>query len=64
MNKICLAKREKPAKKRKTGEVQLRLEAAFSKTTNATSNESDDYDNTAFAVTLKAASWLDIVLLI
>ena len=40
----CLAKKEKPGKKRKTGEVQMKLEAAFSKTTDATSAERDDYN--------------------
>ena len=59
--KICLAKREKPAKKRKTRgsrSLQMKLEAAFSRTTNATSAGSDD---SAFVVLLKAAIWLDVV---
>ena len=42
----------------------MKLEAAFSKTKNLTSAESDDYDDSAFVAMLRATSWLDIVLLI
>ena len=35
--KMCLAKREKSSTKRKTVGVQMNIEAAFRKTTNATS---------------------------
>ena len=39
----------------------MKLEAAFNKTTNATSAEIDDYDNTVSVVLIKAAIWLDVV---